>query len=66
MMMSPICQAYDKDNVLVDYGDTIKIFKTGDEANVVENMDLYSFPYIDNVSTKISFFQKRWFSTTYA
>ena len=62
MMMSPCCHAYNKDNVLVDYGDTINIFKTGDEANIVENMDLYSFPYIDNVST---FFVQKRLSITY-
>ena len=46
------CKAYNKDNVLVDYGDRIKISKSTDPDVVVEQMELYSFPYIANVSRR--------------
>ena len=49
MLLVP-CKAYNKDNVLVDYGDLLKINKSTDPDEIVENMELYSFPYIDNVS----------------
>ena len=44
------CMAYDKDNVLVDYGDILKLSKSTEPDTVDLTMDLYSFPYIDNVS----------------
>ena len=41
------CNAYNADNSLVDYNDYIKITSTTDPDTVVEEMELYSFPYID-------------------
>ena len=46
------CKAYNKDNVLVDYGDLLKISKSTEPTEVVEKMELYSFPYIANVSQR--------------
>jgi len=45
-----LSNAYDSDNVLVDYGDLIKMSKDKDYADVDLEMKLYSFPYIDQVS----------------
>ena len=51
MLLVP-CKAYNKDNVLVDYGDLLKISKSTAPTDVVEKMELYSFPYIANVSKR--------------
>ena len=42
-----LSHAYNKDNVLVDYGDLIKISMDQDYAEVQKKMELYSFPYIE-------------------
>ena len=50
IQMSGVCLAYNADNVLVDYGDVLKLQKSTEPDVTVLTMDLYSFPYIDNVS----------------
>lgn len=45
----PAALALDSNNRLVDYKDRITIVNTTDKSVVLE-MDLYSFPYITNVS----------------
>ena len=50
LMQLQVCQAYNKNNVLVDYNDLIKLFKNTEPDTEVLSMELTSFPYIANVS----------------
>jgi len=53
-MIMSYSSAYNPDNKLVDYKDKITIVKSTEPLDVVKTMDLYAFPYSDNVSIIIS------------
>ena len=50
LLLAQICNAYNKENRLVDYNDYIEIEDTLDSGVANFTMELYSFPYIENVS----------------
>ena len=53
MIMSQAC-AYNSDNRLVEYKDKITIVKSTEPLDVVKTLDLYAFPYSDDVSIIIA------------
>jgi hypothetical protein len=50
LFLAQICSAYDSSNKLVDYNDYIVIKDNLDPSAEDYTMELFSFPYITNVS----------------